>query len=63
MASARKEQLPIMNEMNNARVITLKDLWDLLIRRIIVIVLAAAVVAAGFFALDMTFYRPQYSSH
>lgn len=51
-----------MNEMNNARVITLKDLWDLLIRRIIVIVLAAAVVAAGFFALDMTFYRPQYSS-
>lgn len=51
-----------MNETNNARVITLKDLWDLLIRRIIVIVLVAAMAVAGFFALDMTFYKPQYTS-
>lgn len=51
-----------MNETNNARVITLKDLWDLFIRRIVVIVLVAAVTVGGFFALDMSFYKPQYTS-
>ena len=51
-----------MNENNNMRVITLADLWDLFIQRAVVIILAAAVTAAGLFAVDMVFYRPQYSS-
>lgn len=51
-----------MNETNNVRVITLKDLWDLFIQRIVVIVLAAAIAAAGFFAVDMMAHDPQYSS-
>lgn len=51
-----------MNEMNNMRVITLKDLWDLLTQRIVVMILAAVIAAAGFFAVDMVMYDPQYSS-
>lgn len=51
-----------MNEANNARAITLKDLWDLFIQRIVVIVLAAAIAAGGFLALDVVFYDPEYSS-
>lgn len=51
-----------MNETNSVRVITLADLWDLFVQRIIVIVLAAVIAAAGFFAVDMAMYDPQYSS-
>lgn len=51
-----------MNEMNSTRVITLKDLWDLFLQRIIVIVLAAVVAAGGLFAVDMVAHDPQYSS-
>lgn len=51
-----------MNETNNVRVITLKDLWDLFIQRIIVIVLVAVIAAGSFFAMDMVTYDPQYSS-
>lgn len=51
-----------MNETNNARVITLKDLWDLFIRRLILIALVAAMAVGGLLAMDMTFYRPRYAS-
>ena len=51
-----------MNETNNTRVITLEDLWNLFIQRILVIVLAAVIAAAGYFAVDMAMYDPQYSS-
>lgn len=51
-----------MNEMNNARVITLTDLWDLFLQRFVVICLAAVIAAGSFFAVDMIFYDPQYSS-
>ena len=51
-----------MNERNNSRAITLKDLWTLFIRRLVVIVLVAAIVVGGIFAVDMVFYDPQYSS-
>ncbi len=51
-----------MNETNGMRIITLKDLWDLLLQRIIVIVLAAVIAAAGFFAVDMLSYDPMYAS-
>lgn len=51
-----------MNETNSVRVITLKDLWDLFIQRIVVIALVAVIAAGSFFALDMITYKPQYSS-
>lgn len=51
-----------MNEMNNTRAVTLSDLWELFIQRIVVIVLAAVIAAAGFFAVDMVMYDPEYSS-
>lgn len=51
-----------MNETSDVRQITLADLWDLFIQRIVVIVLAAVIAAAGFFAVDMAMYDPQYSS-
>ena len=51
-----------MNDMNNARVITLADLWELFVQRALAIILAAVIAAAGFFAVDMVMYDPQYSS-
>lgn len=51
-----------MNETNGMRVITLKDLWDLLLQRILVIVLAAVIAAGSFFAVDMLTYDPMYAS-
>lgn len=51
-----------MNEKNNARVITMKDLWDLFVQRIIVIVLAGVIAGGSFFAVDMVTYDPMYSS-
>lgn len=51
-----------MNETNYARAITLKDLWSLFLRRLILIVLVAAIAVGGVFALDMAFYKPEYSS-
>ena len=51
-----------MNETNGMRVITLKDLWELFLQRIVVIALAAVIAAGSFFAVDMLTYDPLYSS-
>lgn len=51
-----------MNETNSVRAITLKELWDLFIQRLLVIALVAVIAAGSFFALDMATYKPQYSS-
>ena len=51
-----------MNENNSTRVITLMDLWDLFVQRIVVLILAAALAAGGLFAVDMVTYQPEYSS-
>lgn len=51
-----------MNETNSARVITLKDLWYLLVQRIVVIVLAAVIASVSFFAVDILCYDPMYTS-
>ncbi|MBQ7800870.1 MAG: hypothetical protein IJ375_00935 [Oscillospiraceae bacterium] len=51
-----------MNETKKIRIVTLKDLWDLLVRRIVVMVLAAVIAAGAFFVVDMATYDPQYSS-
>lgn len=51
-----------MNETNGGRTITLKDLWDLLVQRIVVIALAAVIAAAGLFVVDRVNYEPRYSS-
>lgn len=46
----------------NFRVITLKDLWDIFMRRITAIVLAAVIVAGGYFAIDRLAFQPMYNS-
>lgn len=51
-----------MNDKNSMRVITLKDLWDIFVRRIVTIFLAAVLACSGSFLLDRITYRPQYTS-
>lgn len=51
-----------MNETNLNRIVTLKDIWDVFVRRIPIILLAAVIAAGGFFAFDRLTYEPLYSS-
>lgn len=51
-----------MNEINNMRAITLKDLWDLFIHRIAVIALAAVIAAGSLFVVDKITIKPMYAS-
>lgn len=51
-----------MEQQSNVRIVTLKDLWNILVRRLWVIVLAAIVCVAGFFAVIKLTYVPQYQS-
>lgn len=51
-----------MNDLNDMRSITLKDLWDLFIHHISVIILAAVIATVAFFSVDMVTYDPEYSS-
>jgi len=44
------------------RIITLKDLWDIFVRRWVVMLLAAVVVAGGYFAYTQITFVPQYES-
>lgn len=51
-----------MDKNVSMRVITLKDLWDLFIKRMVVILVAAAVVGGGLLAYNVVTYTPEYSS-
>ena len=51
-----------MNENTNMRVVTLKDLWNIFIQRLIPIVLAAAIAMVLSIAVSNMAYEPKYSS-
>lgn len=51
-----------MNETNNLRVITLKDLWTLFVQRIVPIILAAVIVVGAFAAYNLLLRDPRYAS-
>ena len=51
-----------MDSNQNMRIVTLKDLWDLLVQRFFVILLAAVVAVGGFFTVDRMNYVPMYES-
>ena len=49
-------------ENANVRVVTLKDLWNILLHRLWVMVLAAAVVVGGVYLFNRLTFVPAYSS-
>lgn len=51
-----------MNEVNGVRIVTLKDLWELLVKHIGILILAALAAAGGMFAIHGVTYVPAYSS-
>ena len=51
-----------MENQENTRVVTLKDLWELLIQRLPVIVLAAVIAVSGLFVMNLATYDPEYES-
>lgn len=51
-----------MNEIRSERVITLKDLWEIFVRRILVISLVAVIAVFGSFTFDRMNFTPQYES-
>lgn len=53
-----------MNQMDNTkfREITLKDLWDLFVRKLVVIILVTVIAAGGTMAFVNMTYTPKYSS-
>lgn len=51
-----------MDKNVNMRAITLNDLWELFVKKIIVILLAAAVAGGGMLAYNVLSYTPEYES-
>ena len=51
-----------MEHKEYLRVVTLQDLWELLVRRIMIIVLAAVVAVGGTFMVRQMTYEPLYES-
>lgn len=51
-----------MNENNNLRTITLKELWNILTSRIVIIVLVGAVVLVCGLIVGKITYKPKYES-
>lgn len=51
-----------MDKNGNARVVTLKELWDLFLKKLWALFLAAALAGGGLLALNVVTYVPEYSS-
>ena len=51
-----------MENKTNTRIVTLKDLWDILIQRIWIIGLAAVISMVSFFVVDRIAFDPKYAS-
>ncbi len=51
-----------MNDTNNAKVITLRELWNLLVQRWWVLLMVAGLCSGGFMALREATYVPRYES-
>lgn len=55
-----------MDENNGAnveKIITIKELWEIFLRRVILMVLAAMIVGGGFFIYKNLTYVPKYQSY
>ena len=51
-----------MENSSSARVVTLKELWELFVHRWWVVLLAAVICAGGFFAINQLTFVPSYQS-
>ena len=51
-----------MNEKKSARVVTLKDLWDIFVHRLWLMVLVAILFAGGMYLINYLTFVPAYSS-
>lgn len=51
-----------MNEKSTQQIITFKDIWDLLIQRLVIVILVSALAVAGYFVYNKATYRPTYQS-
>lgn len=51
-----------MDETKNQQIITFKDIWELLLHRLIIILLVTALAVAIFFVYTKATYRPLYQS-
>ena len=51
-----------MNERDCIRIVTLKDLWELLLRRFWILILTAVAAAGGLFLFNQLAFVPVYSS-
>lgn len=53
-----------MHQMDNSKIreITLKDLWDLFVQKLVVIILVAVIATGGTMAFLKMTYTPEYSS-
>lgn len=51
-----------MDNNVNMRVITLKELWDLFLKKLLLLILAAALAGGGLLAFNILTYKPEYSS-
>ena len=51
-----------MNETNTQQVITLRDIWELFLQRLVIILLVAAISVAVFYVYNSATYTPMYQS-
>ena len=51
-----------MNENNNQQVITVRDIWELFLQRLVIILLVTAISVAGFYVYNKATYVPMYQS-
>lgn len=51
-----------MDNNENMRVITLKELWDLFLKKLLVLILAAVLAGGGLLVVNFLTYKPEYSS-
>lgn len=51
-----------MNETNNPQIITVRDIWELFLQRLVIVLLVTALSVAIFYVFDKITYTPMYQS-
>ena len=51
-----------MNETNTQQVVTLRDIFELMVQKLLIILLVSALAVAGLFVYNKLTYRPMYQS-
>ena len=51
-----------MNQNNNSRIVSLKDLWAIFVQRVILIALVGIIVTLTSYTIARSSYKPQYAS-